>query len=49
MSEKPKETRKVIPHPTKPGLWTILITDEHGSAIYGEHPYHLAVAILLTR
>jgi hypothetical protein len=49
MSEKPQETRRVIPHPTKPGLWTIAITDERGTAIYGEHTYELAVAILLTR
>ncbi len=44
------ETRKVIPHPTKPGYWTICITDQYGSAIYGEHDrYELAVAYLLTR
>ena len=45
-----QETRKVIPHPTKPGYWTILITDANGAAIYGEHDrYDLAVAYLLTR
>lgn len=49
MTDKPQETRKVIPHPTKPGLWTIAITDASGTFIYGEHTYELAVAILLTR
>lgn len=37
---------KVIPHPLRPGFWTILINDR----IYGEYDrYALAVAVMLTR
>lgn len=44
------ETRKVIKHPTKPGHWTICITDDRGAAIYGEYARReLAVSIMLTR
>ncbi len=40
---------QVIPHPTKPGNWTICITDAHGSAIYGVFARReLAVAVMLT-
>lgn len=45
-----QDTRKVIAHPTKPGFWTICITDERGSAIYGAYARkELAIAFLLTR
>lgn len=41
---------KVIPHPRKPGHWTICVTDENGSAIYGVYARReLAVAVMLTR
>lgn len=37
---------KVIPHPRRPGFWTILI----GNSIYGEFDRReLAIAIMLTR
>ena len=40
---------KVIPHPTEIGRWTILITDQYGSAIYGSYDRRdLAVAVMLT-
>jgi hypothetical protein len=40
---------KVIPLPGRPGYWTICITDENGSAIYGAYDrYELAVAVMLT-
>ena len=41
---------QVIPHPTAPGYWTICITDDRGSAIYGQYDREaLATAIALTR
>lgn len=41
---------KVIAHPTRPGYWTICITDERGSVIYGEYDRKdLAIAVMLTR
>lgn len=44
------DQRKVIPHPTQPGKWTICITDERGSAIYGAYDRRdLAISIMLTR
>jgi hypothetical protein len=44
------DQRKVIPHPTKKGFWTICITDERGSAIYGAYDRRdLAISIMLTR
>jgi hypothetical protein len=40
---------KVIPHPTRSGYWTICITDERGSAIYGVYDRkELAIAVMLT-
>jgi hypothetical protein len=40
---------KVIPHPSHPGFWTICVTDERGSAIYGKYDRReLAVAVMLT-
>lgn len=43
-------SRKVIAHPTKPGHWTICITDANGQAIYGAYDrWDLAIAYLLTR
>ena len=48
--ETQMDSRKVIPHPTKPGYWTICITDDRGSAIYGAYDRReLAIAYLLTR
>jgi hypothetical protein len=48
--ERQMDSRKVIPHPTKPGYWTICITDDRGSAIYGAYDRReLAIAYLLTR
>jgi hypothetical protein len=45
-----KDERKVIPHPRRPGYWTICITDDRGAAIYGEYDRReLAVSIMLTR
>lgn len=47
---KMKDERKVIPHPRRPGYWTICITDDRGAAIYGEYDRReLAIAIMLTR
>lgn len=41
---------KVIPHPTRKGFWTIAITDDRGTAIYGEYDRReLAIAVMLTR
>ncbi len=43
------DRRKVIPHPRKLGYWTICITDQYGSAIYGEYDRReLAIAVMLT-
>lgn len=47
-------SRKVMPHPTCPGCWTICITDEYNGqrreGMYGCYDrYALAVAYLLTR
>lgn len=43
-------SRKVMPHPTKHGYWTIAITDDRGTAIYGEYNRReLAVSVMLTR
>ena len=40
---------KVIPHPTQRGCWTIAITDERGTAIYGCYDRReLAIAVMLT-
>jgi hypothetical protein len=40
---------KVVPHPTKPGFWTIRVKDERGFSIYGEYDRReLAVAVMLT-
>lgn len=40
---------KVVPHPTMLGRWTIQITDEHGSGIYGAYERRdLAIAVMLT-
>ena len=45
-----KDERKVIPHPRRPGYWTICITDDRGAAIYGEYDRReLALAVMLTR
>jgi hypothetical protein len=50
MTDQRKVIRKVIRHPNRPGKWTICITDERGSAIYGAFDrYELAVATMLTR
>lgn len=41
---------KVIPHPTRKGFWTIAITDDRGTAIYGAYDRRgLAISIMLTR
>lgn len=40
---------KVIPHPTMPGHWTISVTDQYGTAIYGAYDRkELAIAVMLT-
>lgn len=40
---------KVIPHPTMPGHWTIAVTDQFGTAIYGCYPRKdLAISVMLT-
>jgi hypothetical protein len=40
---------QVITHPTRLGYWTICITDERGSAIYGTYERReLAIAVMLT-
>ena len=40
---------KVIAHPTARGFWTIAITDETGTFIYGKYERReLAVAVMLT-
>lgn len=41
---------KVIAHPTRKGFWTIAITDDRGTAIYGAYDRReLAIAVMLTR
>ena len=46
---RPTEDRKVIPHPTQSNRWTICVTDDRGSAIYGAYDRReLAVAVMLT-
>jgi len=43
-------SRQVIPHPRKPEYWTIAITDERKTAIYGAYDRKaLAISIMLTR
>lgn len=44
-----EDDMKVIPHPTQRGCWTIAITDESGTAIYGSYDRReLAIAVMLT-
>lgn len=44
-----QQRMKVVPHPTNPGRWAILITDRNGSGLYGAYERRdLAIAVMLT-